>query len=331
MSRRSHNDDWDTQTRNPRRRVGLVTLLGAVIAVVIGAGWLAGDSMPADSTEPEGDVVIERATAPLQPAQVPLLPPPSGPPPAVVGGTYDCPAPFTIGAYTIDGRQLAYPRGHPARPAHDVAPDLCSDNVEELAEAGYVIPNPPQGYAFVDGVYLRVIADALQGSCASAAAELGFQVPCPTVIPALPSGWLPLCTDLPPGGNRCIVKPDRGFLIRVDDVPLLPGRSVQLTTFSLGATAAKGGYEQLVVCGRGDEPVATPQPLSIVTACGWGPPWNGEGGFPHQGLVTERWRHEGVDVAVSLGDDDMNLDRARQRIVEGLYWVGPDQQTTVAD
>jgi hypothetical protein len=332
--------DWDTAARDPRRGMAAVLL---AVAAIVGVAVLAGGGASIDASRAEGEVAIERATTPLEPAQAPGVPPLDAPTPAAVEGTYQCLPPFTIAAYTIDGRRLAYPPGHPARPDARVAPDLCSDDMEALAEAGYAIPDPPRGYAFVDGIYLREIADALRGDCESAAAALEHQIPCPTVVPADRSGDPPMCTDLPPGGNHCVVgavgaeRAEQGFLIRVGDIPLLPTRSGDASPgdrdvggFSLAATTPDGGYEPLVLCDRDDEPVVTPRRRSVVTSCGWAPSWNGEGGFPHQGLVTERWRHEDVYVAVSLGDETMNLDEARRRIVEGLYWVGPAQPPRTA-
>src|SRR5439155_19147568 len=116
-------------------------------------------------------------------------------------------------AYVAPGRQY-FPPNHPHHPDRLVLPDRCFDSRAHAEAAGFTLAPPPPGGEEVEGVYLVPVD--LGPRCERARARLGFDVPCPRLLPSagLSSG-VPRCRGTAPPPSACVH--DDGEVFDFDD------------------------------------------------------------------------------------------------------------------
>jgi hypothetical protein len=183
------------ETEPERRRPPIPRLLRSLAALaavlLVGAVLrLAGD----ESAQPE----IEPTVAPsVQPLTVELGMPVSS------AGRWTCPPGMPYAAYP--GFHF-FPPNHPGHPESTVRPEACFATAPAARTGGYT-EAIVLGVRTVEGVYLVPLPDPPEERCGSAAAVLGFPVPCPTLLPNQAYGATPTtCSgaDVAPEDEICV-------------------------------------------------------------------------------------------------------------------------------
>jgi hypothetical protein len=99
------------------------------------------------------------------------------------------------GAYQEQG--VYYPPNHPLHPRLIVQPTDCFRSREDAEVSGYSPAPTPPGMQMAEGVYLAPTDEVLAGQCKQAEKQLGFAVPCPSLLPTPTLGTGPARCDLP--------------------------------------------------------------------------------------------------------------------------------------
>lgn len=288
--------------------------VAGVLAVVVAIAW-GTDFDPTIDLRADSELKIVRESEPLDFSidQPPLTP-------HSVDGAYSCVPPFTLAAYTIGGERLIFPVGHPDRPWPTVAPDQCAQDLAALTESGYRLAPVPSDYQFLDGIYTVDIGISLRAQCAVAAASVDHDVPCPGVVPTAVFGRPPRCVALVRSCFRTDTPYGEGVLFRDTSIASPPGVTSRAGPPVRLILSATPNSNPLVRCNAADDAPVMPIPGRGADTCTSLTPWDS----PHSGLRTQRWRHNNVIAALSLSDAGIDLDLAREAIVDGIYWVAPD-------
>lgn len=102
--------------------------------------------------------------------------------PFQVGKAWPCPGPWPVKAYRPEG--LYYPPYYPTPPHSVVKPARCFRTEADARMAGFRLAPPPKGGVVFEGIYLVPASTRVRDECRNAAAQLGFAIPCPSLLPA---------------------------------------------------------------------------------------------------------------------------------------------------
>ncbi len=271
--------DWEggQNAGFPWRRVGLALLVGAVVAAgVVVARQDRGLSIDTDNqtvAPPTEDVDVV-VSAPLQ-----------------AGDRWYCPNDNAVRAFD---NGFYYPPGYPATVQDLGKPTACYADGVRAEEAGLQLASPPPGSVVAGGVYLSPALSPTVEACRRVARQVGFDAPCPTVLPApANASTCPLRNCLFEGG---VILEQRGF-------PVPP------------AWCTDCEPHVVITAVRGREPVALVScdgkrvPKRLLAEAGGTfvechsdlPSWiPGLGGYPHARHTMTVWRRGGVTYAASI-------------------------------
>jgi hypothetical protein len=101
--------------------------------------------------------------------------------PFQLGNAWPCPGPWPVKAYRPEG--LYYPPYYPTPPHSVVKPARCFRTEADARTAGFRLAPPPKGGVVFEGIYLIPASPRVRNECRNAAAQLGFAIPCPTLLP----------------------------------------------------------------------------------------------------------------------------------------------------
>jgi hypothetical protein len=180
-----------------------------------------------------------------------------------------------------------------------VAPVACYRTAAQAAGAGYAPAPLPPGAVEVGGVYLSPTSRAFRDSCRQAADRLGFAVPCPGLLPSLPSGAPPprLCGE--PGTCRRgqLQFSQLGFQVPLGYVGL-PGALEPSGALLIAATPVRSAAGPFAVPCPDERRIATPTvrgTRALLVAC----PEPGQASS-YGGIVRLRWESRGTLTVVDL-------------------------------
>jgi len=307
-------DAWDTGNhRRPRWRwLGILAALLAVAA----AGWAVrtGSGLRVDAASEglddgavQGRDAREGGSRDVEiVARAPLR--------AAGSGRWFCSPDFPVA--THDDRR-AYPPGHPATPRGQ-APTTCYRDLGVAIAAGYAEAPLPVGTIQVGGLYL-VRTDRFRAPCRQAARQLGHPVGCPGVLPSPVSAAQ--CAGT--GVARCVYRRPASVGFIVVSTPSRPrGTCYDCEPYIAVTTARRGRAGILSGCPPAAVYGGRAQGLgSDVVACPDGPPWQGGGGYPHQGHLLRRWVHGGVVFAVSVDGEGPSARAVLRAVANGVRKV----------
>jgi len=115
--------------------------------------------------------------------------------PLDLSGIFVCPRMAAYAGYQVQG--VYYPSNHPLHPRLSVQPTDCFSNGGDAEVSGYSLAPTPPGMQMAEGVYFAPIDEVLAGQCKQAGKQLGFAVPCPSLLPVPSLGTGPPRCDLP--------------------------------------------------------------------------------------------------------------------------------------
>ena len=98
-----------------------------------------------------------------------------------LGGVFVCRRDFPYTAYALGGHY--YPPNHPSFPDISIRPARCFATSADAGLAGYTEAAPPLADREVAEIFLEPVPRGIARQCRWAANQLGFPVPCPTLLP----------------------------------------------------------------------------------------------------------------------------------------------------
>ena len=288
----------------------------AAVAFAWGALWLArpaSEPVPASARTP-GETVTPEAS---------LL----GEPPDKVGSLYLCQHGERIRAYSNEMHY--YPTNHPLLPPQTVQPARCFRTTADAEAAGYTLALPPRDGALIAGIYLVRAGDEVDQECITAAFQLGFRVPCPTLLPWTGTDLsIDLCgfdkpIDVCVEQNAFTLNEEGFALAAGHELPFLP--HLLMVALKSGDPVRDPEFERDLLCPDGEQ-VGTDTvraqnsdqelPAVYIDCPLAGPP-------PMAGHLILRWTDGGVVYEVSLhGNTEENV-LLLQTIAANLQVVGP--------
>jgi hypothetical protein len=304
----------DAEEEEPalKRRASRPMRIGAALTLVLvawGTLWLA---RPRSAKVPSPPVDITPAASPL------------GDAPVQVGSVFLCTRGEQIRAY---GTRY-FPTNHPLLPPRTVVPARCFRTAAEAEAAGYTLALPPIDGALIAGIYLVPWGDEVERECVTAAIQLGFSVPCPSLLPWTGTDLsvdlcgvqkrIDLCTE-----QGAFTLDEQNFAVAIGHgFPFLP--HLLIVALKRGDTTRDPEFERNLLCPDGKQ-VGTDSIAvqssdmhlpAVYIDCPLGPP-------PMAGHLILRWNDDGVVYEVSLHGPELANRLLLKTIVAHVVLIGP--------
>ena len=276
------------------------TVLGVVTATVLVVGLVVTGRL----------LSVPGAGTSVQPAPTAAIAAPYR-----IGDRVVCPLGHPVLA-TTGGR--SYPPGHPTQPPPDARPVACYGTTDQATAAGYPPAPLPPGALDLGGEYLVPTSGQLHRQCRQAADRVGFAVPCPMLLPALPPDTAPPAPCDQPFTPSCT--PALGFLFEVGGFTVPSGHIVAYQNLgeNLAIAAAKRLTAVVVSC-PGERPIAPARVRGRMGRLDQCPPGSGL----HGDSVLLRWEERGTILVVSVSGNSGLHQRLVVTLADHLELVPP--------